>query len=456
MGKEFRIKDFLIRIKDQIIIEDDTTYKRVTVSGNHKGVKLRDEVIGALIGTKKQFVIKAKDFILSKIDARNGAFGIIPDELDGAIITGNFWTYSVDTDLIDTEWFFYFTHSYNFIQICIESSTGSTHRKYLDEKVFLNHKIFVPEIKEQKQMVKRYKSSSKISKKLSLEISSQKEYLFQLKQSILQEAIQGKLTEEWRTARQAQESPLEEASELLKRIKAEKAQLVKEKKIRKEKALPPISDEEIPFDLPEGWVWTKLGDICTKTGSGSTPRGGKSAYIEAGIPFIRSQNVYDGGLRLSGVAYIPMATHKKMKGTKVQAEDLLLNITGGSIGRCCIVPKDFKTGNINQHVAIIRTLIKSNGYFIHKVVCSPYFQNMIYEAQTGAGREGLPKNKMDNILIALPPLEEQQEIVKKVEVLMEHCEELEKEVAESEANAQMLMQAVLKEAFEGEIKKEMV
>ena len=116
------------------------------------------------------------DFILSKIDARNGAFGIIPKELNKAIITGNFWTYSVDTNLIDTEWFFYFTHSHNFIQICIESSTGSTHRKYLDEEVFLNHKIILPEIEEQKEMVKRYKKSSVISNNLSTEIKTQKNF----------------------------------------------------------------------------------------------------------------------------------------------------------------------------------------------------------------------------------------------------------------------------------------
>ncbi len=138
-----------------------------------------------------------------------------------------------------------------------------------------------------------------------------------------------------------------------------------------------------------------------------------------------------------------------MKGTIVEPEDLLLNITGGSIGRCCIVPKGFDEGNINQHVAIIRPYFEFIGYFIHKVICSPYFQEQILKAQTGAGREGLPKNKMDNILIALPGAEEQKAIVEKVESLMEKCRALEEEISQSEQHAQMLMQAVLKEAFEG-------
>ncbi|MFA9370994.1 MAG: restriction endonuclease subunit S [Labilibaculum antarcticum] len=279
---------------------------------------------------------------------------------------------------------------------------------------------------------------------LNEEIEIQKQLLSQLRQSILQEAIQGKLTADWR-----EHNPnTEPASELLKRIKADKDKLIKVKKNQKGKVLSLITKEEIPFELPDGWLWSKLGNICSKTGSGSTPRGGKSAYKESGVKFIRSQNVYDDGLRINGVAFIPQATHDKMNGTKVQAEDLLLNITGGSIGRCCIVPKDFDTGNINQHVAIIRSVILETGYYLHRIICSPYFQNMIIEVQTGAGREGLPKNKMDNILIPLPPLEEQKAIVKKVETLMQKCQALEQEIKTSEANAKKLMQAVLKEAFE--------
>ncbi|EON77204.1 Type I restriction-modification system, specificity subunit S [Lunatimonas lonarensis] len=293
--------------------------------------------------------------------------------------------------------------------------------------------------------IKEYESSIEL---ISL-IESQKEVVSQLKQSILQEAIQGKLTEDWRDLRQAQQPPLEPASELLKRIQAEKARLIKEKKIKKEKPLPPITDSEKPFELPEGWEWCRLGEICSKTGSGSTPSGGKSIYQNEGIKFIRSQNVYDDGLRLEDVAFISEQIHQKMNGTIVRPEDLLLNITGGSIGRCCIVPKSFDEGNINQHVAIIRPFFEFIGYFIHKVICSPYFQKQIIKAQTGAGREGLPKNKMDNILIGLPEEEEQKAIVEKVDSLMKKCRALEEEISQSEQHAQMLMQAVLKEAFEG-------
>jgi type I restriction enzyme S subunit len=136
-----------------------------------------------------------------------------------------------------------------------------------------------------------------------------------------------------------------------------------------------------------------------------------------------------------------------MEGTTVFPEDLLLNITGGSIGRCAIVSDEIEEANVNQHVAIIRPVLRPSGKYLHAVILSPYFQGKIEEAQTGAGREGLPKNKMDRIAIPLPPLAEQAAIVERVEALMTTCRALEAEIDQSRAHAAHLLQAVLKEAF---------
>jgi type I restriction enzyme S subunit len=160
----------------------------------------------------------------------------------------------------------------------------------------------------------------------------------------------------------------------------------------------------VPHRIPQNWIWVRLGDICSKTGSGSTPRGGKSVYQQNGVPFLRSQNVYDDGLRLDDVAYISPQTHEKMSGTAVQTGDLLLNITGGSIGRCCRVPSGLGRANVSQHVAIIRVAVDGIQGYLHRLILSPYFQSFILSEQTGAGRGGLPKNRMDRIPVALPPL----------------------------------------------------
>ena len=186
-----------------------------------------------------------------------------------------------------------------------------------------------------------------------------------------------------------------------------------------------VKPEEIPFELPEHWTWSRVGEICLQTGSGSTPRGGKSAYVDEGILFLRSQNVYDDGLRLSDVAFIPIETHHKMARTAVRADDILLNITGGSIGRCALVPSDFDTANVSQHVSIVRCGLAGFQSYLHLVIRSPYFQKLIFDEQNGAGREGLPKKKMDLIPIPLPPDQTQYDIVAKVDELMALCDRLE-------------------------------
>jgi type I restriction enzyme, S subunit len=183
-------------------------------------------------------------------------------------------------------------------------------------------------------------------------------------------------------------------------------------------------DDPAPFSIPAGWIWVGLGDICSKTGSGSTPRGGRAVYQSTGVPFLRSQNIYNDGLRLQDVAYIAEQTHERMSGTAVAPGDLLLNITGGSIGRCCLVPEVFAEANISQHVAIIRLADKRMQGYIHQLVLSPHFQSFVISKQTGAGRGGLPKNKMDQIPVAVPPLSEQHRIVARVQELMILCDRL--------------------------------
>jgi type I restriction enzyme S subunit len=132
-----------------------------------------------------------------------------------------------------------------------------------------------------------------------------------------------------------------------------------------------------------------------------------------------------------------------MAGTVVKPGDLLLNITGGSMGRCCRVPADFIEANISQHVAIIRLILGGMQDFLHRLILSPYFQSFIFNEQTGAGRGGLPKNRMDRIPVAVPPLAEQHRIVAKVDELMAICDQLEAARSERERRRDQLTEASL-------------
>lgn len=257
-----------------------------------------------------------------------------------------------------------------------------------------------------------------------------------LRQAVLQAAIQGKLT------KQLPEDG--NAADLLAAIKAEKEQFIKEKKIKKEKSLAPISEDEIPFEIPDNWIWVKLGELTSKIGAGSTPSGGKNSdvYVQCGIKFLRSMNIYNDGLHYSGMVYISPSLANERQNSAVYGKDILLNITGGSIGRCALVPDDFDLGNVNQHVLIIRNIRDENRFYIHLCICSPMVQSLIFDKAVG-DKAGFSAEKAKNILIPLPPLSEQHRIVARVNELMAKIDEL--EVVEKELVA-------LKKAFPGDMK----
>lgn len=170
-------------------------------------------------------------------------------------------------------------------------------------------------------------------------------------------------------------------------------------------ATPKLRFKEFDGD----WLLKSINDIATKVGSGSTPRGGSEAYVDEGITFIRSQNVNDNQLILDDVAYIPESTHAKMSGSKVLPNDILLNITGASIGRSCVVPETFSEGNVNQHVCIIRTP-NDNPIFVQSFLSSENGQNHIQSKQVGGGREGLNFQAIRSIDFEMPSKKEQTKI----------------------------------------------
>ena len=166
-------------------------------------------------------------------------------------------------------------------------------------------------------------------------------------------------------------------------------------------------EDEIPFDVPDGWAWSRLLPLTIKIGAGSTPAGGAAVYSESGVKFIRSQNVYDDGLVLDDVAHISEEINLKKSGSIVRPKDILLNITGGSIGRCALVPDEFDIANVNQHVIIIRMVDVALRKYIHNIMISPYIQQQIISRQVGSGRGGLSAETLSTFLIPIPPLQEQ-------------------------------------------------
>jgi type I restriction enzyme S subunit len=175
---------------------------------------------------------------------------------------------------------------------------------------------------------------------------------------------------------------------------------------------PPLKPSGVPWlgEVPEHWSVSKIGYNSSKIGSGKTPDGGATAYVEEGIPFIRSQNVYDDGLRLHDIVYIDEATDREMAVSRVRSNDVLLNITGASLGRCSIYPSGFGPGNVNQHVCIVRTRRKLSAQYLHLYFTSQALKAQIQSLENGSSREGLNFKQIGAMTVLLPPLEEQTAI----------------------------------------------
>ena len=167
------------------------------------------------------------------------------------------------------------------------------------------------------------------------------------------------------------------------------------------------------------WKKCIIGDLATKVGSGVTPRGGESVYKTDGHPFVRSQNVGFGYLILDDIAFIDEETHQRQKNTELQLDDVLLNITGASIGRSALVNTQVVGGNVNQHVCIIRTKNNLVPSFLCNFLLSNHGQKQIDSFQAGGNRQGLNFEQIKSIKIAIPSIDEQNKVAKLLQLIEE-------------------------------------
>lgn len=310
-------------------------------------------------------------------------------------------------NIVCAEFLLYFFQSAFFINKGVESFTGVVGQQRIHKDYLKTSPLPLPPIQEQIRIVDKVNAAFEL-----LDIIDELQYKYScdveaLKCKLIDAGIQGKLTEQL---------PKDgNAADLYEEIQAEKAKLVKECKIKREKALPEIIEGEIPFNIPLNWKWVRLEDISAKISSGNTPAGGNKsdAYVEKGYSFFREQNIYNDGIHGEGLVYITEELLKTRVNSIVLPMDILLNITGGSIGRCALIPDDFTKGSINQHILIIRMVDPRLRFYVHACICSPFIQKYI-KGNTVGDKEGFSAGRCKKMLVPLPPLEEQQRIVSKI------------------------------------------
>jgi type I restriction enzyme S subunit len=305
----------------------------------------------------------------------------------------------------------------------VNARTSSQTVKHLSSKTVADIPLPLPPLPEQHRIVAKIEE---LFTRLDAGVEALKKIKSELRryrQAVLKHAFEGKLTEEWR---QAHKEELEPTSVLLERIKQERQKTAKSKC----KKLPPLDTSDLP-GLPDGWVWTRIGEVESFIGSGITPRGGRNVYVSSGIPFIRSQNVYPNGLHLNDIVYITPEMDVKMQRTAVHSGDVLLNITGASIGRSTFVPNHIDTANVNQHVCIIRIEYDVLPTYLSSYLNSTLGQSQIWGTQGGVTRQGLNYQQVRLLRFPICSLPEQQQIVTEIERRFSIADQIEKTVDHS-------------------------
>jgi type I restriction enzyme S subunit len=440
--EKYKLGDILERKREKVDIVPDENYKLVTIKLHHKGVILRHNKKGADIKSNMHRV-KEGDFVLSGIDARNGAFGIVPKELDNAIVTNDFWCLEPKKDILRKDFFLFITSTSFFDYICNQCSDGTTQRIRLQKDKFYNYELTLPPVEQQEILVKNLTLNKVRSTNISTELSHQLDLVKQLRQSFLREAMQGKLIVNDKLSI-VNES--ETGAELLAKIKAEKEQLIKDKKIKKQKTLPPITKEEIPFEIPENWVWCRLGvsGNLLRGKSKHRPRNdnklfsnGKYAFIQTGDVARSKNNGYiintiNGYYNDFGLAQSKMLE----KGTLCITIAANIAETGFLDFNACA------PDSIVYFKGISKYIDKYVFYFIRDA------QKELEKYAPATSQKNINLGILNSLVIPFPPLSEQKAIVKKLDELMTYCDSLEQSIKNSQSQNKMLLGQVLREALE--------
>lgn len=266
-------------------------------------------------------------------------------------------------------------------------------------------------------------------------LCTRKEDVQLLRQTILSLAVQGKLV--------PQDPNDEPASVLLEKIKEEKERLVKEGKIRKQKPLPPIKEEEIPYEVPEGWIITTLARVISKINYGYTA---SADHEIKDVLFLRISDIQNGNVNWNTVPGCKISKRNFIK-YKLEEGDIVIARTGGTVGKSFIIDRIVKPTVFASYLIRITPSKNISPRFLKYFLDSPLYWRQLKGNLSGTGQPNVNAQKLKNLLLPLPPLNEQKRIVAKVDQLMSLCDQLEEQLEHSRQAVDQLLQSVLKMAF---------
>lgn len=443
--KKVKLKEVLKQYRVQHIVQDDIDYKQVSIL-NDGSVVLRGNKIGKQIGRKRQFKIDLNTYPDTLIFTRQlllqGSIGIASDDVNDCIVTENMPMFSIQTSKIDKDFLILFLKSEVFKSRIRKIELSGSAQKSIHERTFLDLEFLLPEIEFQKEIVVELLKLKSNSMNISVEIIIQLNLIKQMRQAFLREAMQGKLVKSTNTK--------ETGQQLLAKIKAEKAKLITEKKLKKEKELPPITEEEIPFEIPEHWAWCRGNDLATYIDpqpSHRTPPESKD-----GVPYVAMSDIKkDGTIDFNftrKVSLIVLEEHKNRY--KLEEGDFIFGKIG-TIGKPVLLPKPFEY-TLSANVILIqanRKIVRPD--YLFYFLGSPIAEKNLIDKKSTTSYPVFGMAKARNMPIPLPPLHEQEQIVVKLQELMAFCDGLEQSIKESQGYNEMLLQQVLREALQPKV-----
>lgn len=431
--RKIKLKEILKQYRIQHIVQDHINYKQVTIS-KYDGVIMRGTKIGKEIGRKRQFVIDLKKFpntlMLVRQGVHDGSIGIAPIEVDGCIATENMPMFSIEG--INLEYLRFLLKSPYFYDELKKIETSGSAQKAIHEKQILEIEIPLPDLKEQEELVKELSKLKNNGKKISTELNEQLNLIKQLRQAFLREAMEGKLVKNSTNNKTGQQ--------LLEQTKAEKAKLITEKKIKKEKAIPSITEEEIPFEIPKHWTWCKIGELTTSI----VPNRDKPLSFSGDIPWITQSNFSEKSFHLNYNLNNLGLTEDEVKkyNCRIMPSRSIIMSCVGRFDLVCLIEKKI-VANQQLHCFVPHGNIEPM-YLVYalKLLSKQVEKNAIHTTI-----KYINKTKCESIPIPLPPLREQKLIVDKLVELMKLCDNLEKSVKECQDYNDMLLQEVLRDAL---------
>ena len=404
------IGKFLKRNKTVVLIENDKTYKRVTIKIRNRGVVQRDTELGAKIGTKRQFYVSEGQFILSKIDARNGAMGIIPNELNGAIVTQDFLSYDIDVNKIHPQYLVLISTTDEFISFCQSCSNGTTNRQRIEEDQFLNVNIPLPPLNEEDAK----------KQGLSTEITQEK----------LVADYNQKIKSAEKAKQKAKVKKTEIESYLYKELGLQRAEKTDVKKglhfvkFKDLKRWDPAYLLTILIELNSDFPLISYDDLFINLYNGIPARN----YSNKGMRFLKVSDIKPNYISDKNVKYI-----NSYKECDLISQNTLLITRKGTVGNSIFITEHQKYTASSEVFIIKINEEKVDGKYFSIVNNTEFVQNQYRENNTGTIMPSISQNKLKEIRIPIPAsLKKQKDIVNQVSLM------------EKESNKYLLLSESLK------------